>query len=676
MTWPFENDTSAITKKIAKNDIDKNRVKKVFSLTTIVFATALLMMLVMFESGYETTKDRMAEGQPQVVFYDLSQQQIELLYWEENIESIKVTETENGYDASITIVDATKMTQYGFSSAVDNISSKYDIHHVTRNDLFMDSLPNGGLLNQKNMVLMGVAIFIIIVSALVIYNVFYLSVVNQVRQFGQLRTVGMTQQQTKKIMRYERKFLCRIGVPIGLLIGGLAGYLLQPDGWDWIAAVVWGIIISVIINFVVKVSLNRPTKIALSISPILSSKYMMERFDCKVTNKEKRKLSSLGLAIISITSHWKSILVSVLSLGLSGLLFVLAATYTASIDPESIVKKDVYQYGQFVIDTTGKYSEKVSEIENFKQKIMELPNISNIKQVVETDISWAGKNSTGKDQLSIITDNDFASIQQFRESGDLDYQQLVQSNQIVAVNGVEGISKGDTVEFTFGDGTQKTYTVGGVLDGDLYSNTAIYGGWFLMPAELITENSASFDVSIRLIVKANDTGLEHTIISLEKVVDMSDGLTLTTMQEAIASKEATIRQVGISIIGVTLFLLLFSIITFASTIITNIATKKREYAMLQSIGMTWKQTGKMALCESCVLAVGSLILTLILGIILGQILIKGLISAGIFYLSYTFPLTLFTVYCIVVVLIILTITISAFYSLQKTPLVERLRIVD
>lgn len=316
------------------------------------------------------------------------------------------------------------------------------------------------------------------------------------------------------------------------------------------------------------------------------------------------------------------------------------------------------------------------KLDHNKQKIMEFPSISNIKQVVETDISWAGKNSTGKDQLSIITANDFASIQQFSESGDLDYQQLVQSNQIVAVNGVEGISKGDTVEFTFGDGTQKIYTVGGILDGDLYSNTAIYGGWFLMPTELIAENSVSFNVSIRLIVKANDTGLEHTTISLEKLVDMSDGLTLTTMQEAIASKEATIRQVGISIIGVTLFLLLFSIITFASTIITNIATKKREYAMFQSIGMTRKQTEKMALCESCVLAIGSLILTLILGIILGQILIKGLISAGIFYLSYTFPLALFTVYCIVVVLIILMITISAFYSLQKTPLVERLRIVD
>lgn len=298
----------------------------------------------------------------------------------------------------------------------------------------------------------------------------------------------------------------------------------------------------------------------------------------------------------------------------------------------------------------------------------------------------AFKNSLALDEKSkatiqkymraIITADDFASIQQFSESGDIDYQQLVQSNQIVAVNGVEGISKGDTVEFTFGDGTQKTYTVGGILDGDLYTNTAIYGGWFLIPIELITETTDSFNVSVRLIVQADDTKLEYTTSSLEKLVDMSDGLTLTTMQEAIASKEATIRQVGISVIGATLFLLLFSIIIFASTLITNIATKKREYAMLQSIGMSRKQIEKMTLYESCVLAVGSLTFTLMLGIVLGRILINGLIGAGVFYLAYTFPTVLFVTYCIIVVLIILAITFSAFYSLQKTSLVERLREIE
>ena len=86
-------------------------------------------------------------------------------------------------------------------------------------------------------------------------------------------------------------------------------------------------------------------------------------------------------------------------------------------------------------------------------------------------------------------------------------------------------------------------------------------------------------------------------------MDMSDGLTLTTMQEAIASKEATIRQVGISIIGVTLFLLLFSIITFASTIITNIATKKARirYASIHRYDLeTNRKNGTMRkLCTGC-----------------------------------------------------------------------------
>ena len=79
--------------------------------------------------------------------------------------------------------------------------------------------------------------------------------------------------------------------------------------------------------------------------------------------------------------------------------------------------------------------------------------------------------------------------------------------------------------------------MGGILDGDLYSNTAIYGGWFLMPTELIAENSVSFNVSIRLIVKANDTGLEHTTTSLEKLVDMSDGLTLRLCKKRLLQKK-------------------------------------------------------------------------------------------------------------------------------------------
>ncbi len=667
---------SAIIKKIARNDIAKNKTKKIFSIVTIALAAALLMFLAMFESGYETTKDRMAEGQPQAVFYNLSRQQVNSLYSDEHIESIEVKETEKGYDALVTIVDASKMTQYGFTTVVNNVTSKYGIRYAAKNGLFMDSLPDGGLLRQENFVIVGVAVFVIIVSALVIYNIFYLSISNQVQQFGQFRTIGMTQKQVKKVIAFERKLLCRIGIPIGLFVGGCVGYLLQPNGWNWINAAIWGITISLVIAFVVKLSMNKPIKIASHVAPIQSSKYMGSFCDFHSTKKQKRKLTVWGMAIISAAAQRKRVLISVISLGLSGLLFTLAATYTASVDAEAIVKKDVYQYGQFIVDTDGEYAQRSTELKTVVEKIAALPNVNSVKQIVETDISWAGNHTTGEDHLSIITATDFSSIQPFMQNSTLNYQDMVEFNQILAVEGADGISEGDTVEFTFGDGIKRAYTVGGILDGDIYTSTAIYGGWFLLPKELIPENSGLFNAIIKLVVATDNEDLEGVEDSLKLLTDHADNLSLNTIQEAVSEKETTIKEVGISIIGVTLFLLLFSMITFASTIITNIATRKREYAMLQSIGMTRKQVEMMTLCESCLLAGGSLTITLISGFTLGRAMIQVLVNAGVFYLSYTFPFALFVLYCFAILLIIAAITFSAFHTMQKASLVERLRIVD
>ena len=106
MTWPFDNDTKNIVKKIARNDIIKNRNKKIFSIITISLATALLMALAMFESGYEISKDRQAAGQPQVIFSEVSNQQISWLRSDEHIETIVVTD--RGADLCVDVVGADK----------------------------------------------------------------------------------------------------------------------------------------------------------------------------------------------------------------------------------------------------------------------------------------------------------------------------------------------------------------------------------------------------------------------------------------------------------------------------------------------------------------------------------------------------------------------------------------
>lgn len=178
------------------------------------------------------------------------------------------------------------------------------------------------------------------------------------------------------------------------------------------------------------------------------------------------------------------------------------------------------------------------------------------------------------------------------------------------------------------------------------------------------------------MVAADNTALKDVETSLKVLLDDVGGLSLTTMQEAVAARNITVKQVSMAIISITLFLLFFSIITFTSTIITSIATRKREYAMLQSIGMKRKQVEVMALGESILLAVGSLLITLFLGIFLGQLMIRAMIDMGIFYLSYTFPLRLYVIYCLSILFAIMLITFSAFRTMQKVSLVDRLRITE
>ena len=45
MTWPFENDTSAIVKKLADRSMKADKRRNAFIIITIAFAVSLMMVL-------------------------------------------------------------------------------------------------------------------------------------------------------------------------------------------------------------------------------------------------------------------------------------------------------------------------------------------------------------------------------------------------------------------------------------------------------------------------------------------------------------------------------------------------------------------------------------------------------------------------------------------------------
>ena len=71
-------------------------------------------------------------------------------------------------------------------------------------------------------------LLIMMTGYLIIYNIFQISVIQDIQSYGQLKTLGTTRRQIKKLISKQVIRLSCIGIPIGLLIGFFIGRSLVP----------------------------------------------------------------------------------------------------------------------------------------------------------------------------------------------------------------------------------------------------------------------------------------------------------------------------------------------------------------------------------------------------------------------------------------------------------------
>ena len=667
----------ATIKLLAKRNIIHNKIKAMFSLVTIILATSLIMGLSIFESCYKTDMIRGVEGQPQVQFIGVTDEQSKTIQNDDEVASVSVEEVVGTYDLKVDVVDARKMTQLGFVTSVENIAKRADVEgtHILKNDAFINTLPEGGLINSENLLILLIGTLVIIVSALVVYNVFYLAIVSQIKEFGQLKALGMTEKQITRMTKYESKMLCFMGIPVGLIIGSIFGRSFYPNGWSWSKAAVIGIFVSFIVYRAVRMSIMKPTKLAAKVSPINALKFTGDR-DFKhagKTTRLKRKLSPMNIAFISIKTNWRRFAITVVSLGISGLLFTLASVYISSVDVKSIVKKGVFQYGDYLIQPLIEDADEYISEKGIIADIESQSGVKAVKQARELEAVWAYGSSSVEDSASVIGEKDFADITSELIEGDMSYQALVDGNMVLMTEGLEGVNVGDSVTMQLEDKSEKTYVVGGILSESIYSDTALYGGWFVIPEEQIDERERRYIKMTDMIVSIDKSKSDEVEAYLNELMDQNGYLHLTTFNDAVDAKRESFKQVSFALIGITVFLILFSIINFISTVIINLATKKQEFAVLQSIGMKKKEVEKMEVGEGTIIVVGSALITFLLGSILGRIIIGALKNAGMFYLTYSFPVGLFAGYIISLLIISALIVLCIFRVLQKHSIVEQLR---
>ena len=113
------------------------------------------------------------------------------------------------------------------------------------------------------------------------------------------------------------------------------------------------------------------------------------------------------------------------------------------------------------------------------------------------------------------------------------------------------------------------------------------------------------------------------------------------------------------------------IANFVNSVLTSMITRRKEFAMLQSIGMTGNQLRRMLSYEGFYYAIGTMLASVVFGTLFSMIVVRG-ITNGIWFFTYRF--VVWPVLIVYPFLIALTVAIPAvlYKQITKTSIIERL----
>ena len=152
------------------------------------------------------------------------------------------------------------------------------------------------------------------------------------------------------------------------------------------------------------------------------------------------------------------------------------------------------------------------------------------------------------------------------------------------------------------------------------------------------------------------------------------GMNITSRQTIAEQYEAQTRSSSVMGYAISAIIALVGVLNFINSMITAIISRKREFAMMQSIGMTKRQLKKMLICEGLFYAGLTLIASYILSSAAVGIIVRAITAGGF----STFHFTLLPLVICTPILLLFAVILPhiCFYNLEKQSIVERLRQAD
>ncbi len=606
-------------------------------------------------------------------------------------------------------------------------------------------------------------LLIIFTGYLIIYNVFQISVTNDIRFYGLLKTIGTTGKQLKRIVRQQALMLSLMGVPLGLILGFVIGNKLTPiimaqlsykhafvsfNPLIFIGAALFSLL-------TVFLSCARPGRMAAKVSPVEAVRYTEGGTPQKPGKREKTRKAQGGASLPKMAwanlgrSKGKTV-VTVISLTLAVVLATMTYTFSIGFDmnkylarnadvdfilgdaayfqvgsggfrstdeavPEEIIS-DVNAQGG--VEESGRIYGNVSDIEQFitEEWFRGVWSKWNPPEVLDQQIKFKERLDNGllADRVQLYGMEDFPLSLVDVFEGDLAPLSDPTQKAIAAVYlsddynatifGSNWAKLGDKVTLRYvtereyfymdnGEVIEDTenvdpnrnwtsraveyedveYTVCALVKVPGSINYRYYGAdQFVLGAERFKQDTGTDSVMTYIFNTTDEAEpdmesfLAEYTESVQPLYDYESRATYVAEFEGFRSMFMTMGGALSLIIG------LVGVLNFVNAVLTGILTRKRELAVLQSVGMTGKQLKTMLVYEGLYYTLLALAVSLVMTVILGPLL--GSVLGDIFWF-FSYRLTVAPILVILPIFLALgaLVPLWTYRSVSRRTIVERLR---
>lgn len=614
---------------------------------------------------------------------------------------------------------------YPIEKTIENVNDRYEKNIFGDYEINTPYLSVINASQNSRVIVIIIDIIIAFIASIMIYNIFNISINERIKQFGLLKSIGITPLQMKGIVIGEAILLGMFCIPIGIVfginltkllfntigIGGFNGTNLVIDSKTYSVGTIsiTGFLSLILASY-------KPAKLAAKVSPIeaLRSENPVKKYINIYKNNEVKNnkyfIGYIGkMAYKNIRRNKKRFIATVMSISMGVAIFIAVNYLIDGIDPMKEIKKRIRS--DYIIqlnnlnDRLG-YSddeiEKISEVEGIKKvskyKFLRANaelKIDNMTEYgIKTEDSFAETSDYKKSRIAMgrydvngaVIGCNKENMEEIQHSLVSDVSKDLRTDipgvflvQNLNGNKMINLKAGDIIKLQWGlrgyPEWQNIYIdvqIIGILNENPFKMGGTEEGFILITDESNIENMFGINGYQRILIDIDEGTSDIALMenNLENMAASQKSGSLVSFREELEAYERVMKQITIILYVIFAIAAITALVNITNTISMNVITRKREFGMLRAIGMTKGQIRKMIIVEGLAYGFAGTLIGSIFGIAFSYLIYYGM-GGSIFSLIAELEWQInYFIICMILMITMLLTTTTTLIPLKRTTSME------